>query len=257
MKLLDYYEILGVSQEASSDEIKNRYKALVLKFHPDKEKSSLAREAMVSINNAYEVLSDQKRRADYDIILRDPPQRRRKEGPQAKRPKHHLGKILNKKEIPSLIVIIISISSLTGYLMETTLETKPISDQFVKTNQHYYTAIMHEALTDLPLFIPGLGVAWGVLASFTSGLTDKAAIMVAPSLQANVSGHLFPYAILAMTVKLGAYYVGMCRSIALVNSIRKRRFSSLDRMFTAGDIVLVLLLSSLAGFFEHAMVSTG
>ncbi|MDE2590561.1 MAG: DnaJ domain-containing protein, partial [Patescibacteria group bacterium] len=42
MKLLNYYEILGVFQDAPAEEIKKRYTALVLKFHPDKESSSIA-----------------------------------------------------------------------------------------------------------------------------------------------------------------------------------------------------------------------
>ena len=69
----NYYEILGVFQDASIDDNKKRYRTLVLKLHPDKESSSIAREAMVSINRAFDVLSDQKRRAEYDTILREPP----------------------------------------------------------------------------------------------------------------------------------------------------------------------------------------
>ncbi|WP_166392548.1 hypothetical protein [Candidatus Nitrosotalea sp. TS] len=100
-------------------------------------------------------------------------------------------------------------------------------------------------------------MAWGVLATFTAGFVDKAVIMMAPGLPAKVSGLVLPYAILAATIKLAACYIGMCRSLSLASSIRRRRFSKLDRIFTLGDLVLVVLLSSLAGFVEHAMVNTG
>ena len=66
----DYYQILGVSPKAASSEIKRAYRKLAAKYHPDKHKGNdledLAREKLVQINEAYEVLSDETRRADYD-----------------------------------------------------------------------------------------------------------------------------------------------------------------------------------------------
>lgn len=66
----DYYEILGVSPNASFKEIKKAYRALAAKYHPDKHKGNdleeLAREKLTQLNEAYEVLSDENKRADYD-----------------------------------------------------------------------------------------------------------------------------------------------------------------------------------------------
>jgi hypothetical protein len=254
----NHYEILGVSQDASPDEIKNRYKTLVLKLHPDKESSSIAREAMVSINNAYEVLSDPKRHLDYDLSLRKSGAETCHKGPQARWSGPYLGKIFNMRRVQVLIVITISISFLTGYQMEIALgDAKSISDQFMRANQHYYTATAHEVLASLPLCIPIFGLAWGVLAGFTTGFLDKAIIVMAPGLPSKVSGIVLPYTILSVIIKLATYYIGMCRSLALASSIRRRRFTKLDRMFTCGDVILVMLLSLLAGFVEHAMVDTG
>lgn len=62
----DYYEILGVSKSASAAEIKKAYRKLALKFHPDKNKAADAEEKFKQINEAYEVLSDEKKRQTYD-----------------------------------------------------------------------------------------------------------------------------------------------------------------------------------------------
>lgn len=256
MKTLNYYEIFGIPQDASTDEIKSRYKVLALKFHPDRKRSSIANKAMVLVNNAYEVISDPQKRIAYDASLKEQLNETcNNKSTQAKGSGSSFGKIFNKRKIPALIAIIISIAFLTGYQIETLHGEKAVMDQFMKTNHHYYTAIVHEVLAALPLFVPVFGIAWGVLASFTSGLTDKAVIMMAPSFQANFSGLVFPYVILAMIIKLAAYYIGMRRSLALANAIRRRRFSRLDKIFTQGDIVLVILLSSIAGVVEHAMVN--
>ncbi|MGB9911449.1 MAG: DnaJ C-terminal domain-containing protein [Microgenomates group bacterium] len=62
----DYYEILGVSRDASLEEIKKAYRKLALEWHPDRNKSPEAEEKFKEINEAYEVLSDKEKRAAYD-----------------------------------------------------------------------------------------------------------------------------------------------------------------------------------------------
>src|SRR5574338_1550082 len=62
----DYYEVLGVSKNASSDEIKTQYRKLALKFHPDRNKSADAGEHFKEISEAYAVLSDPEKRKVYD-----------------------------------------------------------------------------------------------------------------------------------------------------------------------------------------------
>lgn len=62
----DYYKILGISKSATDDEIKKAYRKLALKYHPDKNRSPGAEEKFKEIAEAYEVLSDTKKREVYD-----------------------------------------------------------------------------------------------------------------------------------------------------------------------------------------------
>lgn len=64
--MMDYYQILGVSREASETDIRNAYRKLVKLYHPDKNPSAEAKNAILLINEAYEVLSDPGKRLQYD-----------------------------------------------------------------------------------------------------------------------------------------------------------------------------------------------
>ena len=62
----DYYEILGVPRDASSEDLKSAFRRLARQYHPDVNKSEDAEERFKEINEAYGVLSDADKRAAYD-----------------------------------------------------------------------------------------------------------------------------------------------------------------------------------------------
>lgn len=64
----DYYEVLGVPKTASKDEIKDAYRKLALQYHPDRNKAPEAEEKFKEISEAYAVLSDEEKRAQYDQL---------------------------------------------------------------------------------------------------------------------------------------------------------------------------------------------
>lgn len=67
----DYYDILGVSRGASDDEVKKAYRKLAHQYHPDKQGGNEAK--FKEVNEAYQVLSDEKKRKQYDTFGHIPP----------------------------------------------------------------------------------------------------------------------------------------------------------------------------------------
>lgn len=66
-----YYEVLGVENFSSLDEVIKAYRRLAMKWHPDKNKSPNAHEVFIEIQTAYEVLKDDEKRKYYDECLKE------------------------------------------------------------------------------------------------------------------------------------------------------------------------------------------
>jgi molecular chaperone DnaJ len=68
-ELPNYYEVIGVSKDATPDEIKKKFREMAKKTHPDKTKED-SEDEMAELNKAYEVLSDKERKEKYDRYLK-------------------------------------------------------------------------------------------------------------------------------------------------------------------------------------------
>ena len=66
----DYYRTLGVAKDASQEDIKKAYRKLAMQYHPDVNKSAMANEMFLQINEAYNVLSNPDLKHRYDINLK-------------------------------------------------------------------------------------------------------------------------------------------------------------------------------------------
>ena len=66
---MNAYETLGVSSNASDDEIKKAYRRLAMQFHPDRNNTSQAESRFKAVSEAYSILSDRGKRSDHDAYL--------------------------------------------------------------------------------------------------------------------------------------------------------------------------------------------
>ena len=69
----NYYEVLGLSKDASMEEIKKAFRKLAFEYHPDRNKTNASEARFKTINEAYQVLSDPKTRSQYDQYGSDSP----------------------------------------------------------------------------------------------------------------------------------------------------------------------------------------
>jgi molecular chaperone DnaJ len=73
VEFVDHYKILGISRDASQEEIKKAYKKLALEHHPDRNKSAGSPETFRKVVEAYKVLSDARKKQEYDLRFKTPP----------------------------------------------------------------------------------------------------------------------------------------------------------------------------------------
>jgi DnaJ-class molecular chaperone len=69
MKRATYYNILGLTPGSSKEEIRSSFRKLALRYHPDRNPANSAHTVFIAIQNAYQVLIDEKTRKEYDVYL--------------------------------------------------------------------------------------------------------------------------------------------------------------------------------------------
>lgn len=89
----DYYKVLGIPQHANDEEIKEAYKKLALRFHPDRNTSHDAEDKFKEIGEAYRVLSDKKKRELFDRTVGPQTYHHARQGQSYQyKPVHHVNK---------------------------------------------------------------------------------------------------------------------------------------------------------------------
>ncbi|MCL1653826.1 DnaJ domain-containing protein [Elizabethkingia miricola] len=68
--MINHYKVLGVSEKATLYEIKQAYRFLAKKYHPDNNKSDNANLVFLKVKNSYDVLINEKSRLEHDILLK-------------------------------------------------------------------------------------------------------------------------------------------------------------------------------------------
>ena len=80
----NFYNILGISENSTKDEIKKAYRSLQMKYHPDKNSGSHESINMTQkINEAYETLGDEQKKQEYDMMRNNPFMRMNSRGPHS------------------------------------------------------------------------------------------------------------------------------------------------------------------------------
>jgi hypothetical protein len=150
----DYYQILGISPQATQSEVRHSFRKLALLYHPDRNKTLEAEERFKEINRAYEVISNPEKRMLYDLshsqgfalptvpqpAHRDPAYRRRRAATYGHRVARPNAKDLMAEYLPKFrwvcyLALIITLTMAIDY----SLPFRSFSDDIVEINRIYRT----------------------------------------------------------------------------------------------------------------------
>ena len=161
-----------------------------------------------------------------------------------------------------IFLAVFSIAFTIGAEMEVPEEeAKAFLDEFnqlletLQTGNFGIEIFLHNAEIALPMFIPGVGIGWGIFASFSTGFAFAALATTEPLLT-----KIPPLAMIFATpfgvMELAAYSIGMSRSFFLVWAIFKKTPLSKQWKHTAIEIGIVIALLLAGGMIEAHMIQT-
>ena len=137
-------------------------------------------------------------------------------------------------------------------------ESKTFVDEFTKlldTMQGGNFSIeifSHNAQIALPMFLPGIGIGWGIFSAFSTGLAVSALQVNNPILTKIPSFTILmtPFGLIELT----SYSIGMSRSLILISQIMRKSLTRRDIKFVMMEIGLVAGFLLLAAFIEAQMI---
>lgn len=142
-----HYQTLQISTQATAEEIKHSYRQLAKKFHPDVNGGKANADRIVKINAAYEVLSDERKRREYDYLLQPavavPPQQR-SNNPTPRRPRT-VGRELDEELILWLNQVYTPINRTISWIVKPLksqireLSADPFDDELMANFEAYVT----------------------------------------------------------------------------------------------------------------------
>lgn len=137
----NYYKILGVTPNATIQEIKIAYRRLVLLYHPDRNKSNEAAELTKSINEAYATLSDDEKRRNFDAKLASQNNRSTFERSRKKKPSNDVENNILSTHNP-LLDLDAEIQRLQSLVLDQ--DKTEVRDNFVRDLRNLYNEIADE-----------------------------------------------------------------------------------------------------------------
>lgn len=142
-----HYQILQISTQATADEIKQSYRLLAKKFHPDVNGGKANADLIVKINAAYEVLGDERKRREYDYLLQPEvaiPLQQRSPAATPRRP-HTVGRELDEELILWLNQVYTPIDRTINWIIKPLktqireLSADPFDDELMANFEAYVT----------------------------------------------------------------------------------------------------------------------
>lgn len=145
MEFVDYYKILAVAEDADSKAIKTAYRKLARKYHPDVSEHKEAEEKFKEVTEAYEVLKDPEKRAQYDEY--------RKYGDPGREPGREDGRYTQREFEGDFSGFSDFFSSIFGSAGPTRRQQRPKRESYGFTSQQAFNQRGQDIETDLPIFL--------------------------------------------------------------------------------------------------------